>query len=308
MSYKGVDGVDGVLLRVLRVMPGQRARHVERWVRGREEARKLRLADCVFVSWAKSGRTWLRAMLAHYYEREYGLSPMGLLDFDNLHNQAVEIPTVFFTHGNYLRDYTKHYDSKIDFYDRKVLLLARDPRDTAVSQFFQWQYRMPSWKKKLNFSSDHAKVSMFDFVTGPEYGVPKIVDFLNGWAQEAARIRSLRVIRYEDLRAEPVRVLHDVLAFLGTPGRDTTVKAAVEFARFENLKRLEAENAFRGRRLAPGDAGNPDSFKVRRGKVGGYRDYFDDEQVTEIDRLTSSTLSPFYGYPATYPREAAALR
>ena len=52
-------------------------------------------------------------------------------------------------------------------------------------------------------------------------------------------------------------------------------------ARFKKtlLKKLETKKAFRGSRLIPGDKNNPDSFKVRRAKVGGYRDYFDDRQI-----------------------------
>ena len=33
-----------------------------------------------------------------------------------------------------------HFDSKIDFYGKKVLMLVRDPRDVAVSQFFHWRF------------------------------------------------------------------------------------------------------------------------------------------------------------------------
>ena len=48
--------------------------------------------------------------------------------------------------------------------------------------------------------------------------------------------------------------------------------------------------------MTPRDSANPDSYKVRRAKVGGYRDYFDDEQVARIDELVRSKLSPLYGY------------
>ena len=46
----------------------------------------------------------------------------------------------------------------------------------------------------------------------------------------------------------------------------------------------------------PGDENNPQSFKVRKAKVGGYRDYFTDEEATEIDTLVNTTLEPGYGY------------
>jgi hypothetical protein len=44
------------------------------------------------------------------------------------------------------------------------------------------------------------------------------------------------------------------------------------------------------------DRSNPDSYKVRRAKVGGYRDYFEDDQLARIDALVQSSLSPVFGY------------
>jgi hypothetical protein len=44
------------------------------------------------------------------------------------------------------------------------------------------------------------------------------------------------------------------------------------------------------------DRSNPESFKVRRGKVGGYRDYFTDDQVAEIEGLIQKHLSQVFGY------------
>jgi hypothetical protein len=48
--------------------------------------------------------------------------------------------------------------------------------------------------------------------------------------------------------------------------------------------------------MVPGDKDNPDSYKVRRAKVGGYRDYFDDDQVQQIDSYIRSNLDPVFGY------------
>ena len=45
----------------------------ERKLRGREQFRKLQLADIVFVSFGKSGRTWLRVMVSRLYQQMYGL-------------------------------------------------------------------------------------------------------------------------------------------------------------------------------------------------------------------------------------------
>jgi len=69
------------------------------------------------------------------------------------------------------------------------------------------------------------------------------------------------------------------------------------------MKKKEAEQAFRltGGRMAPRDQDNPDSYKVRRAKVGGYRDYFDDEQIAAIDAMVADRLDPVYGYGPGVP-------
>ena len=47
-------------------MPRERKIRLERWLRGKEEFRKLEVADCVIVSFGKSGRTWLRVLLSRF--------------------------------------------------------------------------------------------------------------------------------------------------------------------------------------------------------------------------------------------------
>lgn len=44
---------------------------------------------------------------------------------------------------------------------------------------------------------------------------------------------------------------------------------------------------------------DPNTFKVRKAKVGGYRDYFDDDQVSELNGMIDSGLLPVYGYTSS---------
>jgi hypothetical protein len=243
-------------------------------------------------------------MISRYYQIRYGLSEDHFLEFDNLNAANADIPKILFTHGNYLRDYTNNWNSKADFYDKKIILLIRDPRDVAVSQYFQWKFRMRPAKKFLNDYPLHGEdVSIFEFVMNRDAGLRRIVEFFNGWAREIPRIRDIMVVRYEDMRTAPENVLKEVVDFLGTPGSEQQIKEAVAFAAYENMKKLEEKKAFAssGRRLVAGDSNNPDSFKVRRAKVGGYRDYFDDDQIAEIDRFVCESLSPIYRYEVGGP-------
>jgi len=288
-----------VVLALAFFLPVERKIRLERWLRGREEARKLRLADAVIVSYGKAGRTWLRVMISRYLTLAYGLRGERLIGFDNFHRQDRRVPKLFFTHDNYLRDYTGAGESRRDFRDKKVVLLVRSPQDTAVSQYFQWKFRMRARKKNLNDYPEHgADVSAYDFVMRDASGLPKILRFMNAWADELPQMKDVLVVRYEDMRADPQATLHRVVRFLGCPDDDTAVKSAVEYASVENMRKLETKRTFwlAGSRMKAKDQSNPDSFKVRRAKVGGYRDYFSDDEAAKIDALVREQLAPVYGY------------
>jgi hypothetical protein len=280
-------------------LPQGRRNRVERWLRGREQYRKLQRADCVIVSFGKSGRTWLRVMVSRFYQIRHGLSERHLIGFDNLHLRKRAIPRIFFTHDNYTKDYTGNLDSKIDYAGKKVILLVRHPADIAVSQYHQWQYRMKPNKVALNrYPARGQDLGIFDFVTREYAGLTRTIDFMNGWAGEAGQSDDLLVVRYEDMRAHPERILGRILAFMGTPGTEDEIREAVAFASFENMRKMEANSTFwlSGGRMRPRDRKNPQSFKTRRGKVGGYRDHFDDGEIAEIDRRIAEQLSPVFGY------------
>ena len=265
---------------------------IQRWLLGRKEFHKLTRADCVVVSHGKSGRTWLRMMLSRFYQQQHGFPQLQLLKFDNLHRENPQIPKILFTHDHYLKYYTKSGATKADFYDKRVLLLIRDPTDVAVSQFFQWKYRMSPKKIALNeFPARGENVTIFAFVVAV---LPMIIEFINNWATELPRVKQLFVVRYEDMRSQPERALMRMLEFIGTPGSDDQIRDAIDFSSYENMRKLEEERVFKSKKLVPGDKGNPDSYKVRRGKVGGYRDYFNDRELATVEELVRSRLSPHY--------------
>jgi hypothetical protein len=279
-------------------LPAQRRKKIERWLRGREEFAKLERCDWVLMSWGKSGRTWLRVMLSRAYQLKGNLDADELLDFDNLKKRDPQLPAVFFTHNNYLRDYTGNQHSKSHFQGRRIVLLVRDPRDVAVSQFFQWQYRMRPNKKFINDYPPHgADISAWDFVIDRDAGVPRIVDYFNGWAEAIPELKDVLVVRYEDMRSDPGAVLAKILEFTGTVVTPEQVQEAVEFAAYENMKKMEQDSFFKGSgaRVRPGDRDNPESFKVRKAKVGGYRDHFDDAQCAELEAMVAN-LHPMFGY------------
>jgi hypothetical protein len=291
-----------LVLGLLFFLPKEKKIRIDRWLRGKEEYRKLKLADGVIVSFGKSGRTWLRVMLSRFYQVKYGIGERHLIGFDNLHKKNRAIPKLFFTHDNYLKDYTGNRDSKADFYDKKVVLLIRNPLDVAVSQFFQWKYRMRPGKKALNRYPEHGSdIEIYDFLMDPDAGLTKIIDYLNLWAREAGKIKDLLIVRYEDMRSNTGEVLEKIVTFLGTPGEQDQIQEAVRFASVENMRNMETKRTFwlSGSRMVAKDKSNPNSYKVRKAKVGGYRDYFDDQQIQTLNQLVADRLDSIFGYEFT---------
>ncbi|MCZ6831068.1 MAG: sulfotransferase domain-containing protein [Gammaproteobacteria bacterium] len=286
----------------MRGRPAVEVLAAERRLRGKDQLKWLQRSDIVVVSFGKSGRTWLRVMISHLFRVMYALPENALLSFDNFHRLNSAVPRIFFTHDNYIKDYTGDADSKRPFYHKRVVLLARDPRDVAVSQFFQWKFRLKPGKVAINnYPERGSDISLFDFVSGDTgAGMAAICDYLNLWAQESGQLENFYLLRYEDLRREPHAQLSALLEFMQVDASPEHIDAAVEYSSVENMKKMESSKKFQlaGARMLPGDKKNPDSYKVRRAKVGGYRDYFNDGEIEAIDSQLAASLDPVFGYSA----------
>ena len=137
-----------------------------------------------------------------------------------------------------------------------------------------------------------------DFLRDKRFGIRAIVRTMNDWLSEFSGRDDFTLIRYESLRVSPAEHFRDLLAALGETAPDMPIlQAALDFSQFENMQKLEAAGAFDSKILRPGDVCDPESFKVRRGKVGGYREYLSTEdQEYAAEALTK--LDPRFGYDA----------
>src|SRR5690349_25144970 len=80
----------------LRLVPGSAALRIKRDLR---DAAWLSEADAVIVSYPKSGRTFVRAMLARLIKRRFGIDERSLLEFPSLRRAGNGVPRVLFSHG-----------------------------------------------------------------------------------------------------------------------------------------------------------------------------------------------------------------
>lgn len=258
------------------------------------ELARCRRADAIILSRAKSGRTWLRAMISACYHERYGLPDNLLLEFDNLHRLDRRVPKVSFAHGHALADAFETPGHELWQEDKPLVFLIRNPCDVAVSEYFQSTRRASAYKREM-WGVDTA-APMFDFVMSGPVGLPVIVHYMNTVARRIAELPSAITVRYEDMRTAPESELARVVAHIDSPFDPEQIERAVEQCRFDAMKRKEKENFYHNSRLAARDPDDPDSYKVRRAKVGGYRDYFDADQVQAMERYVTDHLDPCLGY------------
>ncbi len=253
-------------------------------------ARYYDAADAIFVSVPKSGRTWLRVFLYRYYSDTCGSN----FTLNEKEIFAGPLPKLIFTHDMWEHRATarpkdrwrgKHLVPPRAAREKKIVLLARDPRDVLVSLFFQQSKRMHRYAGTLS-----------DMLRHPRFGVRLIVDVMNAWMAEWGSRSNYRLVRYEDCKRDTAGNFRELIAFLA-PGAvdETAFGRALEFSSFDSMKAMEAAGKFDSRILAPADRSDPESFKVRRGQVGGYGEYFSESDLEYIeDEL--ARLDSRYGY------------
>lgn len=235
-------------------------------------------ADGFVVSIPKSGRTWVRCFLLSYFASQRRASQSGA---------SFQTPNLLYTHDRW--DGT----AKLRLGERlrgkwlipgraarrkPILLVARDPRDTLVSLFFQLHKRKGIIQDDLPAMLRH-----------PIYGVRRMVRVMNHWMHEWGASERLHLLRYEKARRDPQTEFRAALEFLLPEGQldAEAFERALEISSFDNMRRLESGdhtgagadivqtiNRERKKLLSPANLAEPDSMKVRRGVVGGYAEYF----------------------------------
>jgi hypothetical protein len=70
------------------------------------------------------------------------------------------------------------------------------------------------------------------------------------------------------------------------------------------MRALEMGDVLRSGRLRPRDPSDPESFKTRKGRVGGHRDYVGPAELAWMEAEIQTKLDPSYGYGGRAPRPA----
>jgi len=283
------DIIEGTAVQLLRLVPGSWARRVRRDLR---DALWLRHADVVIISFPKSGRTFVRAMLSRLFQRRFGIDERRLLEFPLLLRAAPGVPRLLFTHaGDAMRTADEIDLDPREYEHCRVILLARHPGDVAVSRYHHLKHRSRDRARRRL-----AEQPLETFVWSERGGIPAIVRFMNQWAALARERNDVGIVRYQDFLNDPSSTLNDLAAKVGLTVDDTDVADAVEFGALPNLKHREREGYFRSSRLRAARKGDQASYKVRAGSSGGYRKQLSAENAAKVDAYVAARLDPIFGY------------
>lgn len=238
--------------------------------------RNLSPADIFVASYPKSGSTWTRFVL---FEILSGL-PAGFKDINQLMtaigrhaNGSRLLPgggRVIGTHQQYRKDYNR------------AIYVVRDARDVLLSEF--------AFLRALDyFRGDLDKfISTFLFTCGSAYGYGPWQRHVSSWLDSPiAGTGNLLVVRYEDVRQDPVLWFARMTEFLRVNANRDKIKLAVENNSIQKMREKEDREpvraTIRGR-------------FVRNGAVRGWVSQLSPAQVRLIEEHTGSALLRL-GYP-----------
>ena len=293
-----------LVLMPTRILPHTQRIAARRSLLAQLELGRVRRAGIAVIAHPKSGNTWLRSMLGRACQLHYGLPDSIFLKTDELARVDARIPRFCVTSGSYSYEDVigRAFDAEhCEFAGKKLIFFTRHPCDIATSWYLHYSRREATSKRELMNADleppvDLARISRWDFVMHPGIGLPWIIDYLNIWEERFSRLSDVEVVSYEELRTHPVETLTRLTSYMELPFNDEVIRQAVDYCCFDNLRQLELSNHFEGGGLKRRDTSDPDSLKVRRARVGGYREDFSPAQITEMDALVEERLSPTLGY------------
>lgn len=256
------------------------------------------LTDVYLVSFPKAGRTWLRSMLGYAIVKEYNLPETDVLDLWQLSAQVDSCRRIRITHAC---DPHQKAPSEISlegrrYLGKRVLFLARDPRDLLVSLFYHETHRRPA----LGIADGPSSTNISEMIDRERGGLRSLIQFYHIWTSPPGV--ELVHLFYEDMHEDPYSCCRLALDHLGLGSLSrAAIEYGIEQSSFGRMRKREQVGAIQDTAMRRADAADPQSFKVRSGKVASYKDHFTTADLERIDAHLSRLSEPFDRYRPTRP-------
>lgn len=273
------------------------------------------------ASYPKSGNTWVRILLANYLTADEGPADINLLTrfgMTAIYVRAVVDQYLGFKSSclppavlqrlrpDVARAFAAHAPPPLvlkvhdawSLTDRGeplfppdvtagVIYVLRNPLDVAPSAADHWGLDIAATVERMCDPEDPLSGEGRELAN-------HVPQWIGGWSEHVTSWldRSglpVRLVRYEDLIADPVAVLTGLVEFLGWQVDPARIGLAVERSRFEQLQAVERGAGFRER------SPNARTSFFRRGKAGSWRDELPADLVRRLIDAHGDTMVRF-GY------------
>lgn len=230
---------------------------------------RQRPGDQFVVAFPRSGSTWVRTMLATLRDPEKGFDPYVFnetipgVSFANLPRlRALPSPRLMFSHTAFRRSLPR------------VVYVVRDGRDALISYY---HFSTTREGKAVPFSE------WFDLYAMGGFG-PRWDRHVKSWLIRGQQHLGdkLLVVRFEDLKKNPVPGLQAIASFLGLPADLQIVSRAVEMAKTEKAREREEKQW--------GHIQDPNASFYRGGKTGQWEEFLTGEIYAKFMKLSAEAL------------------
>ena len=251
-----------------------------------------------FISYPGSGYTWMTCLVHQVLLRHFEVkNPPNFREIHLFHEQDSSIPLIMFTHGvaPYYSSAAAIKADKSEHRNRNIALIVRDPRDVIISCYFKHVKQTETF---VYGAMQKFEGTLSEYLRDELYGIEGLVVWLNNWAGQRYVPRSFSLIRYTDMIENTHVQLKRALDIIGINDvAEHIIGDAVQHCSFENMQAMENDGKKGKTWFYWVDPTDPESHRMRRGKVGGYTDYMNEEDIQYVNTIMKG-LNPFFGYLA----------
>jgi len=229
--------------------------------------------DDVFIcSYPKSGNTWAKFLLANL------LYPHEEISFANIEDK---MPSIYYSEGKTLKVPRPRLLKSHEAFDpryQRVIYLVRDPRDVVLSLY---HYAIKLKRIHENYDLDQFTE---EFIIGNTNR-----DYFGCWGENVGSWLGARehdpqflFIKYEDMLADSVQALTQMVQLIGFNKTPAEIQAAVEKSSFNRLQSLEAKES-ENPRIGGALKGRKDKYFIRKGQHQAWKEELSPQSIALIE-------------------------
>ncbi len=256
-------------------------------------------------SYPKSGNTWIRCFLEAYFTGQVDINaisisvqddvapayqtgnntditkrpidiqqlmrPAALLRFvEKYQETGLKVPLFIKSHSPNVT--CNSIDLLPTSLTKSTLYIVRDPRDV-----------LPSFSKHMGVDIDVGLKWMTDKYRTLNASETRVADYISDWATNVSsymhdKERNTLLVRYEDIRANPISEFRKILTHFGIDPVVERVKRAIELVELDKLRKKEQEKGF----IESSPHAKNQFFG--KGEIGGYKNKLTVKQINTIEK------------------------